>query len=182
VGSIVENGLICRAKLLEINPTLQKILLCSSDIPLITPAIIRDFIEECGSQTADVYYAIVAEQTMESQFPNSKRTYIPFQDGRYTGGDAFLVRADLELDFEFLEGITGSRKNYFKQIKMFGIGSIIRFLLRRMSVQQVAVEVAMRIGIAGQVVITRHAELAMDLDKPHHYELIKAELENKTSE
>ncbi|MDM8519348.1 NTP transferase domain-containing protein [Anaerolineales bacterium HSG6] len=177
-GRMVENLLVGRDKLVEITPSLKKILLCSSDIPLVTPEIIRGFVGECGDLSGDIYYSIVEESVMEKQYPNSNRTYIPCKGGRYTGGDAFVVRADLQPDNEFMRGIIGSRKNYLKQIQMFGVGFIIRFLARRIPVHQAAAEAARRAGIPdGRVLLTRYAELAMDLDKPNHYNLIKTKLE-----
>lgn len=179
-GEMIGNLWTSREKLRQMNPAVKKILLCSSDIPLITPAIIKDFVAQCGSQEATIYYAIVAEKTMERQFPNSKRTYIPCKDGRFTGGDVFLVDADIQPDLDFMEGIIGSRKNYLKQVWMFGFSFIFRFLARWLTASEAAAEAAKRAGLPdSRVVITPHAELAMDLDKPHHYELIKAILEER---
>jgi molybdopterin-guanine dinucleotide biosynthesis protein A len=56
---LLDNVLAGVDKIREINPQARKILLCSSDIPLITPEIVCGFIEECGTQEADVYYAVV---------------------------------------------------------------------------------------------------------------------------
>jgi hypothetical protein len=178
----VTNALIARNELRRINPAVQKFLLCPSDIPLITPASIQSFVAECGSMSADAYYAVVDEATMETAFPNSKRTYIPFKDGRYTSGDIFLLNAHLEPDMKLMRAVVGSRKNYFQQIRMFSIPFIVRFLLRRMPIFEAGAEAARRAGLGqGRVVVTRHAEIAMDLDKPHHYHLIKAMLEARSA-
>lgn len=175
---LLDNVLAGVDKVREIKPDAQKILLCSSDIPLITPEIVRGFVEECGSQEADVYYAIVEEKTMEARFPGSKRTFVPFKGGRYSGGDAFLIdMAAANGNVELFRSLTGSRKNYLAQARMLGLGFIIRFLLRLMTVDEAAEQARQRMNLNAHVVVTRFAELGMDLDKPHQYDLIKAELE-----
>lgn len=177
-GDIVDNvfaGLDC---LQTINPDVKNFLLLSSDIPLITPDIVRGFVEECGSQESEIYYAMVEENTMESRFPVSRRTYIPFRGGRYTGGDIFLVRVSaVRGNIELAKAATGARKNYFQQIRLIGWSFIFRFLLRQITVHQAAVEVSAKANLDGQVVSTKYAELGMDLDKPHQYDIIKANLE-----
>lgn len=175
---LLDNVLAGVDKVREVSPTAKKILLCSSDIPLITPEIVRGFIEECDSQEADIYYAVVEEKTMEARFPGSKRTFVPFKGGRYTGGDAFLIDvAAAKGNVELFRSLTGSRKNYLAQAQMLGFGFIIRFLLRLMTVHEAAERARQRMNLNARVVVTRFAELGMDLDKPHQYDLIKADLE-----
>ncbi|HXW01636.1 MAG TPA: nucleotidyltransferase family protein [Anaerolineae bacterium] len=175
---LLDNVLAGVDKIREVSPAAKKILLCSSDIPLITPEIVRGFVEECGLQEADIYYAIVEEKTMEARFPGSKRTFVPFKGGRYTGGDVFLVDlAAAKGNVELFRALTGSRKNYLAQAQMLGFGFIIRFLLRLMTVHEAAERTRQRMNLNARVVVTRFAELGMDLDKPHQYDLIKADLE-----
>ena len=118
VGGMVDNILVALARAREINPTAQKMLLSSSDIPLITPEIVRGFVEECGSLEADIYYSVIEQKTMEARFPDSKRTYVPFfKGGKYSGGDIVLgdVTAPERTDVDIFRSLTGLRKNYFKQ-------------------------------------------------------------------
>jgi GTP:adenosylcobinamide-phosphate guanylyltransferase len=179
-GELVDNVLAGLVRLRQVNPATQKILLFSSDIPLITPEIVRGFVEECGSQDADGYYAVVEEKTMEARFPGSMRMFVPFKGGRYSGGDAFLVDvAATKGDVQLFRALTGSRKNYLQQARMLGLGFIIRFLLRRMTVHEAAEYGNKAVNLNARIVETKFAELGMDLDKPHHYEIIKAELEKR---
>ena len=178
---LIDNILAAVEKLKEINSTAGKVLLCSSDIPLITPEIVRGFVAECGSQEADVYYAIVEEKVMEARFPGSNRTFVPFKGGRYSGGDVFLADVAIpeKTDVDLWRSLTGSRKNYLEQARLLGFGFIIRFLLRRMTVADAAERGSKIINLEARGVETRFAELGMDLDKPHQYEMIKAIMEQQ---
>ncbi len=184
VGNLIDNIMAALSKLKEVNPAAQKILLASSDIPLITAESIRGFVAECGSQEADIYYAIVEEKTMEASFPNSKRTFVPFKGGRYSGGDIFLVdvAAPDKTDLELFRGLTGSRKNYWEQARLLGFGFIIRFLLRQMTVADAAQRSRKILNLDARGVDTRYPELGMDLDKPRQYEMIKAILEQRQAQ
>ena len=182
-GEMIGNILAALERLKEINPSVKKILLSSSDIPLITPEIVRGFVEECGSQEADTYYAIVEEKTMETRFPGSKRTFVPFKGGRYSGGDIFLVDVVAsEANIDLFRSLSGSRKNYLNQARMLGFGFIIRFLLRMMTVYEATERVRKTLKLNARVVDTRFAELGMDLDKPYQYEIIKAALEEREAQ
>jgi hypothetical protein len=115
---------------------------------------------------------------MEARFPRSKRTFVPFKGGRYSGGDVFLIdMAAAKGNVELFRSLTGSRKNYLAQAQMLGLNFIIRFLLRLMTVDEAAERARQRMNLNARVVVTRFAELGMDLDKPHQYDIIKAELE-----
>ncbi|MBN1994576.1 MAG: NTP transferase domain-containing protein [Anaerolineae bacterium] len=182
VGDLISNVLTGLDKIRQLNPSVKKILLASSDIPLITPEIVRGFVAECGSQEADGYYAIVEERTMEARIPGSKRTFVPFKGGRYSGGDLLLLDiAAAKANEGLLRSLTGSRKNYWNQARMLGLNFIIRFLLRTMTVDEAAERARARLNVNVLVVDTRYAEIGMDLDKPHQYELIKAMLEARES-
>jgi GTP:adenosylcobinamide-phosphate guanylyltransferase len=185
VGSLIDNILAARDRAREINPTARKMLLASSDIPLITPEIVRGYVEECGSQKADIYYTVVEQKTMEARFPHSERTFVPFlKDGNFSGGDLFLadVTAPERTNVDIFRSLTSLRKNYFKQARLAGFGFIIKFLLRMMTLDQVAERVSEIVHLDVRAVNTRYAELGMDLDKPHQYEMIKAILEERQAQ
>lgn len=183
VGDIVSNVLAGLDRLREVNPSVQKVLLASSDVPLITPEILQGFVEECGTLEADGYYAVIEEKTMEARFPNSKRMFVPFKGGRYAGGDVLLVDvAAVKANQEFIRGLTGSRKNYWGQARMLGLGFILRFIFRMMTVHEAAAQAAVKANLNAEVVDTKFAELGMDLDKPTHYELITSILEKSEAQ
>ena len=143
----------------------------------------RGFVDECGSQEADIYYAIVEEKTMETRFPNSNRTFVSLKGGRYCGGDSFLIDvAAARGNTELVQSLTGSRKNFLRQARLIGLGFIIRFLLRMMDVHEAARRAAERANLNGRVVVTKFAELGMDVDKLHQYDMIKAMLEKRNAQ
>ncbi|MFQ5612712.1 MAG: NTP transferase domain-containing protein [Anaerolineae bacterium] len=177
-GSILDNVIAGAEALQAIDPSVKKFLLCSSDIPLITSEIVDSFIEDCLQTEADVYYSVVEEKTMEGRFPGSKRSFIPLKGGRYAGGDIFVI--DLHagsLDLDLFRELSQARKNYWRQALKLGPTFILKFLLRRLTLEEAARRASQVLNVRAVAMDTPYAELGMDLDKPHQYEMIKAELE-----
>jgi len=183
-GGMIDNILAALAKVGEISPDSQKVLLASSDIPLITADIVRGFVAECGDRSADVYYAIVEEKTMEKRFPGSRRTFVPSKGGRYSGGDLFLADMSIpdKTDLDLFRSLTGSRKNYWEQARLLGFGFIIRFVLRLMTVAEAAERGSQITRLDVRAIDTKFAELGMDLDKPGQYKMIKTLLEQQQTQ
>jgi GTP:adenosylcobinamide-phosphate guanylyltransferase len=180
-GDLIGNILAGIDRLRQLNPSLKKTLLVSCDIPLITPQIVCGFVAECGAPEADGYYPVVEKKVMETCFPGSKRTFVPMKGGRYSGGDMFLLDATAvpKIDLTLIRSLTGARKDYWRQVRMLGFGFIVRFLLRQMTVHEVAARAGQMVNVNARAVETRFAELGMDVDKPRQYELVKASLEQK---
>jgi hypothetical protein len=83
---------------------------------------------------------------------------------------------------DIFRSLTSSRKNYLAQARALGFGFIIRLLLRRVTVHETAERSRRLLNIDVRAVNTRFAELGMDLDKPHQYEIIKAVLEKRQAQ
>ncbi len=182
-GNLVDNVFTGLYKIQEYNPTPHKLLIMSSDIPLITAEIVKGFVDECAPHDREFYYSVVKQETMETRFPHSNRTFVPFKDGRFSGGDAFMVDAvAVKGNIKLAKELTGSRKNYFRQARMIGFGFIFKFLLRQLTVEQAGIEAGKRGNLDGKVIITKYAELGMDVDKLHQYEMVKEELEQRNAQ
>jgi len=177
-GSIVDNVLAGMHQVEEIDPDSRKVILCSSDIPLITPKIIDGFVETCLANDGDLHYAVVEEKTMEARFPHSNRTFTPLKGGRYAGGDILMLNmAPVHANIELVRGLTSRRKNFLAQARMLGFGFIFRFLFRLMDLQEAAQRGSKILNLKGCVLDYPQAEVAMDVDKLNQYLLVKEDLE-----
>ena len=180
-GNIIDNGLAGMDAIEEIEPDYKDFIVCSSDIPLLTPPLVDEFVEICRQQEyADVYYPVVEEKVMEARFPGSNRTFTPMKGGRYAGGDIFFAHKSIEkANQEFLRGLTGQRKNFFAQAKMIGFTFIFKFIFRMMDIHEAAARASKVAGAIGRAIEYPRADIAMDVDKLHQYLLVKERLEAK---
>jgi hypothetical protein len=154
------------------------LLLSTADLPLLTPLMVTEFVGLCQQHQADAYYSIVSQAVMEARFPNSGRTFTRMKGERYCGGDLFYIaRSAIDnINYDLLRDITTNRKNFLRQAQQIGFGFIIRFLLGLMNPQEAARRASKPFNITGHVIPFRHAEVAMDVDKLSHYQVVQQAL------
>ena len=178
-GGIIANGFAGLNWLAENQNESEHILMCSSDIPTITTPIIDEFIEECLPFDFAVYYSLVTREVMESRFPNSERTFVKLRDLEVAGGDVFIASPGLAQSHrQLLEDLAAGRKQAWKLARIVGPATLAKFLLGRLTVKEIENKATNYIGRPVRVVIFPHAEIAMDVDKLHHVEIIRTDISN----
>lgn len=156
------------------------ILVASSDIPLLTTEVVDYFIDACLSAEADVYYSVVAKSVMESCYPGAGRTFVHLRDGSFAGGDLFLLRPFvLETNRQLFRELCASRKRAWRMVRLLGLGMIVRFLTRSLTVAQAEERIGKILGCRGKAIVSRFAELGMDVDKPHQLDMVRRILEGR---
>jgi len=154
-----------------------KFLLISSDIPLLTTKIIDDFISDTLVIDAEVYYPIVTKKAVEARFPKSKRTYFSLKDGTYTGGNIFLIdKIAFRKNKERAEQIFANRKRPLKMVGLIGISNIIKFLLKRMTIEGLEAKASSILACKARAIVTDHAEVGVDIDKQEDLDMFKQKM------
>ena len=82
---------------------------------------------------------------------------------------------------EIWDRIIASRKNAFKQAALLGYDTLLLLLLRAITLEGAVNKVTKRLNLTGQAVVCPYAEVAMDVDKPHQLELLRADLAGENS-
>ena len=177
-GGIVENVMAGIDVVKQLNPQSSKVLLSSSDIPLFTTEMFDEFIEICLKEDYDIYYTVVEQKVMDARFPNSKRTFTPMKGGRYSGGDVLILDTrPVDANIDLFRTATGHRKSFIQQARLIGFVFIFRFLFRLMDIPEAEWRASKALNVRGRVIEYHRAEIGMDVDKLHHFELAKKELE-----
>lgn len=177
-GQMLENALAGLERLIAVEPQIEQILFSAADIPLITAEIVSWFIETCLGMEADVFYSIVERSVMERRFPGSGRSFRTIRDGSFAGGDLYLIsRKALTANLSFVREIMSSRKSVWGLVRLLGFMTLIHFATRRLTLAQVEQRASQILGYPGRAVIAPYAELAMDVDKPHQLDIVRAELQ-----
>jgi molybdopterin-guanine dinucleotide biosynthesis protein A len=176
-GSLLKNVTIGIDWVVEQEAESRQILLCSADIPLISAEMVDEWVTQCNDPTVDLYYGVVGRALMERVFPASNRSYVHFSDGDVAGADIFVVNPQLAHQHrELWDDLIGDRKSVLKQARRFGIGFLLRLLLRRVSIRQAEEHIERVLNLTGRVITVAHAELGMDVDKPFQLEICEAAL------
>lgn len=163
----LQNGLQTLAKMNNSGETKGAVLVATSDIPLITPEAIENFLQLCDRRPGDLHYPVVARETNEKKFPGVKRTYVTFKEGIFTGGNLFLINtAIVDRCAALAEEIVRRRKNPVALSRLVGFWFLLKFLFRRATLKEAENKVSELLGIQGIVVISPHPEVGVDVDKP----------------
>ncbi len=181
-GGMLQNIRAGVSKVLEINPQAHHVLLCSSDIPGVTREMVDWVVNTAMQSDDDVYYTIVPRPVMEARYPTSRRSYTRLKDMEVCGGDINIIRAKTATEEETLwERIIAARKNVFKQAALIGYGTLILLLLRQIDLEHAVRRASHRLRVKGRALVAPYAELAMDVDKPHQLEIMRADLAQRGS-
>jgi molybdopterin-guanine dinucleotide biosynthesis protein A len=179
-GGMLENGVSGVECLRATGEISERIVTSTCDIPLVTSEVVRDLIARCLPYDVDFCYSIVSQEVMERAFPGSGRTFIPLADGRFAGGDMGMTKLTLlDKNRDKLQGLVGQRKTFWRQVQIVGLSTLVLFLIRRLTIARLEQRVAQVFDIAGKAVILAHAEPAMDVDKPHHLDVVRAAFERR---
>jgi molybdopterin-guanine dinucleotide biosynthesis protein A len=177
-GELIPNVLRGIQRAVELAPDLDGVLLTGSDLPLLTSAIVDEFVASCLETDHDAYYGIVERTVMEARFPTSRRTYVRLRDGEFAGGDLLLLRRGATgLNTALWHRLAEVRKNPLRQIWMLGgPGPVLKLLTHRMSLAEAEARASKAFNVRARVIVCPHPELGMDVDKPCQLDIVCAEL------
>ena len=167
-------------KMREINPKSEYVISVSADIPAITGEMV-DWLVETAMQTKDdIYYGVIKKEVMEARYPGSNRTFTKLKDMELCGADIHIAHHTMTTDPEHLaiwDVLIGKRKQPMKQAATVGLWTLVLLLLGRLTLADAVKRASDKLGIRARALIWDHAEAAMDVDKPHQLELLRADLE-----
>ena len=175
---MLENILAGLHEVIRQRPDARFALVVSGDIPAVTPEMVNWAAANARRfPDADLIYHVVRRESMEKRFPNANRTYLCLKDGEFCGADLNVVGTDMvHRDLGFFRRIIAARKHPLQQASMIGWKTLLMVALRRWTLQQAAQAISARAKVRGVAVVTPYAEMAMDADKPHQIEILRADL------
>lgn len=172
-GSIVEN---VRQLLLhhERMKGAGYVLIVTGDLPLISAETITTFSKQCQPLTATAYYPFLSRAIIEAEFPNSYRTYAHLREGDYTGGNLIVAHTRLAYtNADLWSQFVNARKHPLQIARLVGIRSLLRLLLRRLSIREIETLATRIFDTSFSIVVTTDATIGMDIDKSHQLQLVR---------
>jgi GTP:adenosylcobinamide-phosphate guanylyltransferase len=177
-GRMLSNIVAGVDKALEINPKTERVLIVSSDIPALTGEMVDWLVDEIEKDPSDLYYGIIPRDVMEKRFPDSRRTWTHLKGMDVCGADINATHVRMATEhLDMWEALIGNRKSPLKQASIIGFGTLFLLLARQLTLEVALRRVCERIGIKGKAIVWPWAEAGMDVDKPHHLEVVRAVLE-----
>jgi GTP:adenosylcobinamide-phosphate guanylyltransferase len=147
-------------------------LVTTADHPLLTPAMITQFLEQAGG---DLSVGMVEKQAMLAQFPEAKRTWLRFADGHWSGANLFVFRSGkVCAALDLWASAERNRKQAWKLFLHFGPWLALRAVTRTIGLRRAFVLAGARLGLDARLAEMSDPVAAIDVDKPADHALAEA--------
>ncbi|MGQ9525719.1 MAG: nucleotidyltransferase family protein [Armatimonadota bacterium] len=151
------------------------VLLCTADVPFLTPEAVDDFVSRAVASGADMCYPIVAKEVVLARYPVMRRTFVRTRDGAFTGGNMVVLRTSF---FPALapavERVRTARKSPLRLAAVLGPIVILRLVTGTASVADIEARAAKLFGGSLRALVTDYAEIAADVDDPSDLKVAQA--------
>jgi hypothetical protein len=180
VGGYLENLRVGVRRLRELDPDVERLLVISADIPALTAEHVDWVVAQAEAGDYDLCYCVIDRQAMENAFPGCRRTFYRFRDREVCGGDLGVVRTSVFAgDSRIWKKLTEARKSRWRMAATIGPVVLLRFLLGRLSIEEVVRLASHRLGIRGRALDCPFPEAGMDVDKPFQRDLVEEALRRR---
>lgn len=143
------------------------LLVTTADNPLMTAAMVGDFLDASRSAGADITAGICPRAVVERAGNPGRRTYLRFRDGDFSGCNLFVIATrDGLAAVRFWQTLETERKRPWRMARQIGIGTLLLYATRQLSVRGAAAAVAARTGCRTSLVEIAHPLAAHDVDTP----------------
>jgi len=153
----------------------ESILVCASDLPMLTRAALEQFLALAWRRNADVVYGCVERATHERRFPGVPHTWARLRDGTFCGAGVVMLRPRVLPALEGLLGRLGTaRKNPLGLAAIFGPSVLARYAAGRLALADVERRASELLGAPAAAAVCTHAEIAINVDRPDDVALATA--------
>jgi len=156
----------------------DNLLLLASDIPLITPEAIDEFLRICTKRKAQIGYPMITKENIVKKYPETKRTYIKMKEGTFCGGNIAFFKPEVFFqNKKLIKELFDNRKDTWKYVKILGLKFILKFLFKTLTFEEIEKRVTDVLGYNSIAAEISYPEIMIDLDKTSDLKLIRKCLE-----
>lgn len=143
------------------------------DHALLKPEWITQFVSDTPDW-ADVAVLLAPEDRVRAAAPQTKRTYLKFRDGRYSGCNLFLLRnANALKVIAVWRKVEALRKQPWKIAAMLGPSFLIRYALGLLTLDETVARLGKLADVKAAAVRAHDGLAAVDVDKPSDLDLVR---------
>lgn len=172
------------------------VLCTTADLPLLRTVAVTEFLQACaraGGTARGLFWSMVPEHAFTGHFARASKGFNRLRDIAVCHGNLYLLRPEL-----FLSSALGSRlyrlyrlyrarKSSIRAVLVFGPQIGLAYLvgvhlLRRLTLERMAGIVSRNLGLEVVPILLERPEIALDVDEPRTYDLVRELLENGPSD
>lgn len=149
------------------------VLVTTSDHALLEAEWITRFMADAPPE-ADVCVLLARREAVEAAAPGSRRTYLKFADGEWSGCNLFLLRNDRALGaIRLWRSIEADRKRPWRIVGRLGPIALARYLAGRMTLAEALERLGRLCGAKAAAVESPYGLAAVDVDKPADLDFVR---------
>jgi GTP:adenosylcobinamide-phosphate guanylyltransferase len=143
------------------------ILITTGDHALLTDDMITHFCTTSGFTGADVTAGVAHEDVILGAYPDTRRTFFKFSDGRYSGCNMFALLSPRGLNaVRYWQSVQDDRKRPWRIFKRLGWGPLGSYLKGNYSLDDAVGQASELMDAHIQTVRVPFADAAIDVDTP----------------
>ena len=140
-------------------------LLTAGDHALLSAALVDGFCSRVQAMEVDVAVGLVPYSIVKEAFPESKRTVLRFNDGKYCGSNLFAVLNPAgRAGPAFWRRVEADRKHPFRMARKIGVGMVLKYLVGRLTLDSAMESLSRAMGCRVGYVLIDEPRAAVDVD------------------
>ena len=154
------------------------LLVTTADHALLDSATIDEFC--AAAEGSDIAIGVVRRDLLMRRLPQTKRTWLKFRGGAYTGANLFALSSPkVSRAVEIWRSVEQDRKKAWRIISLLGPVTLAMTALRLLSLDNVVSSLGDRLGLSIKAVKLTNPLAGVDVDKPADHALAEAILAGK---
>jgi GTP:adenosylcobinamide-phosphate guanylyltransferase len=149
------------------------VLITTADHALLDREMIAEFMTE--AEGADLAIGVVERKPLLARLPETKRTWLHFRGGAYTGANLFALGSANALPaIERWRAVEQDRKKGWRVLAAIGPALLLGAVLRLRTLDQSVASVGRKLGMTLRAVVLSDPLAGVDVDKPEDHALVEA--------
>ena len=154
------------------------LLVTTADHALLDRDMIADFCTK--AKGADLAIGLVERESLMARLPQTKRTWLRFRGGAYSGANLFAFgSARAAKAVALWRSVEQDRKTGWRMISALGPIALLGAALKLRTLDQTLAAIGGKLGLDIRKVEMENPLAAVDVDKPADHELVSAILEGR---
>jgi 2-phospho-L-lactate guanylyltransferase (CobY/MobA/RfbA family) len=149
------------------------LLVTTADHALLRAEWVERFLADAPAD-ADVCVLLARREVIERDAPTTRRTYLKFADGEWSGCNLFYLATPKALGaVDLWRRVEADRKRPWRIARMLGPATLARYLAGRLTLAEALERLGRLAGVRAAVVASPYGLAAVDVDKPADLDLVR---------
>jgi GTP:adenosylcobinamide-phosphate guanylyltransferase len=154
------------------------LLVTTADHALLDMQMLSEFLSKATG--ADVAIGVVERSALLARLPQTKRTWLPFRGGAYSGANLFAFGSIKALSaIEQWRSVEQERKKGWHVLSALGPALVLGAVLRLRTLDQSVKAIADKLGITIRAIVLSNPLAGVDVDRPVDHALVEAILSGR---